>query len=576
MTPPAFAAWLSKPGWFNAQERALFARLSEAHRLDVAATGCGIMLAASEPIGVGPLHLFGRVCRSGEDEPVTPAARMRLAAEADPVDNLVERHWGSYVAIGPLGHAHPRSVLRAPFGAVPCYWHEGREHIALASSARLLKAFGAEPSPDWQSLAGFLAATDLRSGKTCLSDLLELEGGQLLSVSASGVKIVPCWSPWDWACERRRFATREAASTALGGAIDLAVAGSTDAGGRSVLLLSGGLDSSVVAAALAARRRDFACLTMVVRDRQGDERDYARAVAQHLDIALREVVRDPREVDFAQPLSRDLARPTGAQFRQATLAAADALAVEIGATAVLDGGGGDNMFCSLQGATPVMDALWPQASIGEALATATSIARMANVSLIAVLRRAAARALAGRRAYLWPIDCRLLNLDRLDGYETDHPWLRPPPGIPPGKAAQVGLLLAAKAVVESPDAERQPLLVSPLVCQPVAEAALRVPSWMWFEDGRNRAPVRRAFADRLPRLVTDRRAKGTPTGFMAAMVEQRADLLHPFLLDGLLAGNRVIDRSAVEGALLPGPARDLGFARLLQLADAEAWARSWR
>ncbi len=98
---------------------------------------------------------------------------------------------------------------------------------------------------------------------------------------------------------------------------------------------------------------------------------------------------------------------------------------------------------------------------------------------------------------------------------------------------------------------------------------------MWFEEGRNRVPVRQAYADRLPASVVGRRSKGTPTGFLARLIERDADLLRPFLLDGCLAIHGVIDRAAVEAALAPGPARDLRFARLLQLADAEAWARSW-
>lgn len=576
MNPPVFAAWLSKPGWFNPEERSRFCELAEAQGLVISTIGRGIMVAASRSIGPSRFLLLGWLCRAGEDAPLSSDAYDRLVAGTDPVRELVERHWGSYVAIGALGREHPRAVLRAPFGALPCYWHEGRDHVALASSIRLLNSFGVGTAPDWQPLTEFLAATDLRTGTTCLSNIRELGGGQLLSVSREHVEVTPCWSPWDWACERRRFVTGDAASATVGAAIDLAVAGHSAADGKSVVLLSGGLDSSVVAASLAARRRAFACLTMVVADRQGDEREYARAVAAHLGVDVHEAIRDPSHVDLAQPLSGWLPRPTGAQFRQATLAAADALAGRIGAAAVLDGGGGDNMFCSLQGATPVIDALWSRAPLGEALATAASIARMANVSVIAVLHRAALRAVQRRRPYRWPIDRRLLDVDRIEHFEPVHPWLVPPRGVPPGKAAQVGLLLAATAVVESPDAERQPLLVSPLVSQPVAEAALRVPSWMWFAEGRNRTPVRRAFAPRLPSLVTGRRAKGTPTGFMAALVEERAGLLRPFLLDGLLAANRVIDRAAVEGALSPGPARDLGFARLLQLADAEAWARSWR
>lgn len=183
------------------------------------------------------------------------------------------------------------------------------------------------------------------------------------------------------------------------------------------------------------------------------------------------------------PLARGLPRPTGAQFRQATFAAADDLARETGSALVIDGGGGDNMFCSLQSVAPVVDALFGMGMGSRPLATAASIARMAQVSLATVLARAGVRLVTRRAAYRWPVDHSLLDPFTADGLDPSHPWLKAPRGTPPGKAAQVGLLLAAMAVADGLDPDRHPALLSPLVSQPIAEAALRVPSWMWFEEG---------------------------------------------------------------------------------------------
>lgn len=162
----------------------------------------------------------------------------------------------------------------------------------------------------------------------------------------------------------------------------------------------------------------------------------------------------------------------------------------------------------------------------------------------------------------------LRNVDRHAGAFARLRLLVSPAGhCLPLSLALVGLLLAAMAVADGLDPDRHPSLLSPLVSQPIAEAALRVPSWMWFEEGRNRVPVRQAYAARLPASVVGRRSKGTPTGFLTRLVEKEADMLRPFLLDGCLAVHGVIDRAAVEAALAPGPARDLRFARLLQPAS---------
>lgn len=576
MRKPAFIAWLSKPGWFNGEERERFASHAADLGMDVSPLGLGVLIA-SDRMALGQrTALVGNLRRRQDREALSAEALASLLDSEDLASRLIDDHWGDYVAIGAFAAGRPRAALRAPFGDLACYWQEADEHLALASSVALLSRFDMPPpSVDWQSLGRFLAATDLRTGGTCLAEIGELNGGQMASVSQRGTAFERHWSPWDWTTLAQQFATREDAADAIGMAIDASVSTRVQPHDRSVLLLSGGLDSSVVAAALAGGERAFTALTMVVGDRQGDEREHARAVAERLHVPLVERVREADMVDLSRPLAAQLPRPVGSQFRQATFRAADAVARDLGATAILDGGGGDNMFCSLRSVAPLVDAFFQEGPTAAVCRTAASIARMTNVGVVEVAWQALARTLTRRRRYRWAIDPSLLDPQAHEGFVPRHPWLEPPPGTPPGKAAQVALILAATAVTESPDGERDPPILSPLVSQCVAEAALRVPSWMWFEDGHNRAIVRRAYADRLPGSIVRRRSKGTPTGFLSLLVEANAAMLRPFLLDGLLAANRVLDRPGVEALLAGGPARDLGFARLLQLADAEAWARSW-
>ncbi len=577
MTSRMFAAWMSKSGSFTPAQRARFGDTAARCRIDVCMPCEGALVAADAAALAGDIALVGTIFPRDGNVPLPAAAASNLRARGHPARTLIDDYWGDYVAIGSLCEGSGCGALRAPFGDLPCYWQDCGDYVVLASAVHLLTAFGAgTPRVDWQAVSRFLAASDLRDGRTCLDAVGEVGSGQTLQVSSTGVHIAHCWSPWRWTARSAQYSQPAEAADALRRAIDTTIATRLLPDTPSVLLLSGGLDSSVVAAALSAGGHAFSALTMAVADRQGDERAAARIVADHLGSTLVERLRDPGLVDLSRSLAAGLPRPTGAPFRQATFAAGDALAAAIGATHLVDGGGGDNMFCSLQSATPVADALLIHGPRRVAVSTAMSIARMANVSVLEVLWRAFKRIGGRRHGYRWPIDRAMLAPDNVLDVVPNHPWLLPPPGTLPGKAAQVGLLLAACAVVESPDPCRHPRILSPLVAQPIAEIALRVPSWMWFADGYNRAIVRQAYAARLPAPTTARRSKGTPTGFLAALIENHSAALRPFLLDGLLAGHGVIDRAAVEHALLPGPARDLGFARLLQLADAEAWTRSWR
>src|SRR3546814_14803902 len=108
---------------------------------------------------------------------------------------------------------------------------------------------------------------------------------------------------------------------------------------------------------------------------------------------------------------------------------------------------------------------------------------------------------------------------------ADHPWLVPPKGALAGSAAHIALLAAAESVTRSRDARVARADISPLIAQPVAEACLRVPSWLWTRDGHNRAIARDAFRAALPPAIVDRRDKGTPDSFVVDPIEANRDLI---------------------------------------------------
>jgi asparagine synthase (glutamine-hydrolysing) len=252
------------------------------------------------------------------------------------------------------------------------------------------------------------------------------------------------------------------------------------------------------------------------------------------------------------------------------------VAAAIGAAAVLDGGGGDNVFCSLQSAAPVADCLLAYRGRRHLIRTATSIASIAQVSAIEVLRRAAVRALRPRRRYRWPADRDLLSDAAMPlAVVPDHPWLYAPDGILPGKAAHVALLAAAQSYVEGFDPELDPPLASPLLAQPLVELCLSVPSWLWFEHGQSRAVARRAFRGALPQHILARRTKGTPDSFVAQLYERHRTTIRARLLDGWLAGNGLLDRAAIAVLTDGRPLSDQPLHRIMTLFDAEVWAEGW-
>lgn len=541
----------------------------------------GALSLASEGLGVRPLppgeglllgEAFERGAAGATERPALTEERVQRACGGE---GLVEQAWGPYVAVLP-GRDGRVDVVRAPLGALPCYLLASDDGVLFGSSAALLFRYAQRrPAVDPEALVRQLAYANLRRRETCLAGLTELAGGEQARISSRTVAYRTLWSPWTWAARRRAFDRADDASRALADRAADCVA--SLAPGPVLLKLSGGLDSSIVAACLARAERPFEALTLVTDDPAGDERGYARAVARHFGARLHEVRRDPALFDPARSPAWRLPRPSMPGFRQVSDRITAETASAIGASAVFDGSGGDNVFCSLQSALPVVDCLRARAGRRHALETISSIAAIAQVSAFAVLRRATRRLLRPRRDYRWPADLDLLAAEAIDaaGATLAHPWLRAPPSVLPGKAAHVALLAAAQSYVEGIDPELDPPHIAPLVAQPLVELCLQIPSWRWFGDGQNRFAARQAFRAMLPRHVVARRTKGSPDSFVAQLFEQRRAVVRAQLLDGMLAGDGLIDRARIAALTDGRPLSDRHLHRVMALFDAEVWAGGW-
>ena len=114
----------------------------------------------------------------------------------------------------------------------------------------------------------------------------------------------------------------------------------------------------------------------------------------------------------------------------------------------------------------------------------------------------------------------------------------------------------------------------PLLSQPVVEACLKVPSWMWIAEGRNRAIARDAFADVLPPDILHRRSKGTFMNYSGAVYRQNKSRLREYLLTGQLEGHGLLDTDSLRQFF----DRELGtrddrFMRIFDLCAVENWIR---
>lgn len=560
-------------GW-----REKFARYGRANGLIVTERPWLIALSANIPIRVADddaeSFIVGTVFRRGGDAPET-ALQVKAFGSWPGVAGS-PHYWGDYVEFFIKGSK--ASVRRSPFGNLACYFVRTADGVLIASDPLVLRDAGClRLRPNWNALALQLVAPGIRRRETCLDAVCELSGGDALKAE-SDFNVVSFWSPWQCVRADPISTDPDSAAENLRHMICNAVAAQTAGYAKSVLLLSGGVDSSIVAAALAQAGRQCAALNMVTQSLGGDERAHARRVADHCGFTLTEVERDVGKVDVTRSLCIDQPYPIEKCFRQATMTAAYDLAGEIGAGTILDGGGGDNIFCSLQSAAPLVDLLRRHAPGYRAAILMRDIATITQASHAAILKQAIDRLLRRPPRYRWQRNLTLLTPLGLNhvAKAVAHPWLDAPRGALPGKAGHIGLVLAALALVQSPSATELVPSRSILLAQPVVEACLAIPTWLWFERGRNRAVARRAFDPLLPAANTWRQTKGAMDSFIVEIFEANRPLLREMLADGQLAKSGLVDRAALLAAIdASGPVRGRTFDWVMDFADIEAWIAAW-
>jgi len=275
------------------------------------------------------------------------------------------------------------------------------------------------------------------------------------------------------------------------------------------------------------------------------------------------------------------------------------LARELNATAIFDGEFGDNIFGSHPGPGALVEC-FRQSGLGhEFLNAAMDYAMLTRQSLWGTLVSARREALSvsaypnfsvsreirrefgteGARSAL------LASTEAEEHYDAMedrflHPWLKRSRHIAPSSLALLfGLITVTSTTYHSPfSGPNDPLRVSPLISQPLFELALRTPAHLHCKFAQDRAVARAAFGDVLPPGILERGlGKGGPDLWAKDVVENNSEFLREFLLQGILARRRLIDRTKLETMLSPRIVKStviVGdiFAKLY----IEAWLRAWQ
>lgn len=522
-------------------------------------------------------RVIGALFRRGQ-HPVTSDcdSAMPPSGSASEIATWLSRVcWGAYFAILP-GHQGGRLwVFGDPSGLLPVYRKVSGAHVLISSDPRLLAQTGSGPPEiDWAALRAHLCWPEFRQAATCLAGIDELTPGALYEVGHAVSPVAMVWQIADHLPSGRAPAF-EVAAGSLRACAQECVGAWADLAGPVAVAASGGVDSSLICAALASGGHAFSCVTLATADPSGDERNFVEILAAHLGVAMDASIYDPASIDLTRSASAGLPRPARRNLSLALDAALEQARIRLGTNAVFDGNGGDNLFCFLHSAAPVIDRLAAE-GIRAALPTFLDMCTVTGADVPAMLRAVWRDLRRTTVKYHWPPEQDLLapaSDNLLPPALT--PWLGPDGPAHGGKRDHLALIMHAQNHVHGLGKPGVPRF-SPLMSQPLVELCLRLPTWMWCHGGINRALARAAFADLLPPAVLRRTSKAGPDSFVRHLFAQNRELIRTMLLEGHLAGQGLLDRPAIETAMATDIlSKDPAVYRLLDLCEAEAWVRSW-
>jgi len=441
---------------------------------------------------------------------------------------------------------------------------------------------------NWDFVANFIACVRPHSSETGLNEISEIQVGEYHKIDASGSSRGFHWRPGEIA-QGPPMHDAVLARQALRATVKSCISTWAALHPAIVHRLSGGLDSSVIAACLsqAPTHPSVTCLNYYLRGAYGDEREYARAVVKKNGLELVEVALDGTySLEPMLGFSRTES-PSAYLYRISIDPREGALAATLGATARFTGIMGDILFQVPPALPAAVEYLQRRGFDRGFLTTAMQAAQLDRLSIWKVLRSAITKGIIRPPTTSSPGEFEgqavaPLTAKASAAVFTDkplrfiHPWLRDVSQVPFGKHVQIACLSFNSVYFDALQDPDESDFIHPYLSEPVMELCLRIPTYVLMHSGWDRALVREAFHAELPNLVRTRTTKGAMNLYIRDLIANNASFICDLLRNGVLVQQGILSPRKLEDAL-PGKATrsPLPPGLLWACVAAEAWTRVW-
>jgi asparagine synthase (glutamine-hydrolysing) len=232
--------------------------------------------AISPPLRRAPQEngvVIGRLFEAGSSRIAAETLEALATPSAqDAARQLLDRHWGRYVALLRDRRTGAWSVLRDPSGGVECFlWRFGWLTLVSSDPGPLIQFRPTGLAIDWSRVGMTLGDPMMSTTRSALAGVHLLTPGALYACDRTPYEL-QLWKPATFA--RLAVANHTAAIDALRASTLQCVTAYGLDPAAAVVEISGGLDSAIVASTLSSvpSAKVAAWINFAVSDRGGDER----------------------------------------------------------------------------------------------------------------------------------------------------------------------------------------------------------------------------------------------------------------------------------------------------------------
>lgn len=499
---------------------------------------------------------------------------------------LVEKYWGYYVAFVRAEDGRSRYVLRDPTGGIQCHVTSSAGVDVFLSDIEDCAALDLPTfNINWNHVVAFLKQFRLVTRATGFREVTQLYAGECLAVEDGGGSTRRSysfyWHPAD-IYGKNRFESADEARRVLRSSVRYCVSEWASSYERVIHELSGGLDSSIVAACMSSadKRTEVLCFNFFTEMAEGDERSYARIAAERSGFELIETPMRISEHSLEGLFNRTrVSTPAMLGFLVKPELLLQRLLSERRAGAVFSGRGGDQLFQEARTELVAAEYAHVRGMRPELFRIANDTSHLTRKSIWSIWAAVFRYGFFGQTFDPYsPFETPpLLAEDAHDMLHTSeyvHPWVTDAFALPSSKTSQVFSLVDCQRFFGRPCLNGE--VVLPLISQPIIESCLQIPTYVLAHRGTSRGLLREAFENDVPSRITGRRSKGGTTSYFVQLLAGNIAYLRELLLDGVLVREGILDRRELEKALSERELVRIGVLRPLTCAVmAETWLSTW-